>query len=127
MPASSAIRKDTIRARTAAASAAVSVSGPTAESWSSCWFCPLIKIRQIEETRPAPAQTAADTAFGLIPCSRARAGLSAEASTALPSTVRFSSSDSARAMTGTTTTIAIWVPVIWTVGDSRQTPAETTG
>ena len=64
--------------------------------------CPATRIIESVARNPAIAHTTVDTIFGLMPAVRARSGFSADARTALPSSVRFRNQPSATATSGTT-------------------------
>src|SRR3954452_20782767 len=71
-------------------------------------------------TKPAMDQTAVETIFGLMPCTRARSGFSADAFTVRPTSVRLRNQPSANATSGTTTSTASCAPVTRTPSTSLQ-------
>jgi len=121
------MRKDVMRAMTAAASARSSVVGPRVVIWVSDLFCAEIRIRHNVPSNPALAHTAVETTLGLIPFSRASSGLSAEALTVLPSTVRPRNQLSTTAAIGTVARILIWAADTCRLSKGCQVPFHGTG
>ena len=104
----------TIPAITAATSARTRVLGPSdAEAADRAVVCTAIRRdRDRRRARRRPPTRTVDTSFGLMPTSRARSGLLADALTVLPSVVRFRNRPARSAMIGTTSRMASCGPVI---------------
>ncbi len=104
---------------TAAASARTSVFGPScSRSFAAPPLSAATSIIVSVARNPAIDHTAVDTNFGLMPCTRARSGFSADALTVRPTSVRLRNHPSASATIGTTTSTASCAPVTRTPSTS---------
>ena len=106
---------------TAAASARTSVFGPSvSRSRAAPPLSAATSIIVRVARNPAIDQTAVETNLGLMPCTRARSGFSADALTVRPTSVRLRNQPSANATIGTTTSTASCAPVTRTPSTSFQ-------
>ena len=111
-PARTALGNEAMPATAAAASARARVSGPRFSRPVVAPDCPLSRMIDRDDSKPAAVHTNVDTTLGFTPDRRASSGLPADAATARPKMVRLSIQPSAAATRGTTTMIATWGAVM---------------